>query len=586
MNRINDSQQRFCLLTVVFLTVFFISPGMVIALEVEESEQETTLNTDLYSVKFANKGGGITSFKLIEPKYGLDLVRVPAKGGPVCLSLLSPDSPGDSFMCESILDEDSVFPVEIDVQGEEASITFGYTIHQTFKKGKNGIIKFGGAPQDIVIKKTYRFTNGAYRFAFSLSISVPPEQEKTAGSFVFGWFPGLESEQPIVDNPSLDDKPGYLDKTKFDDVKPGAEGQFKVIDQKSRLLGMNDTYYAAVFIPRKPLPDANLVVWRAPETKKDILAGVKTPDFELVGGEETVFEYEGYIGPKEEHRLTGELTCLRQQGKIVPHILRLLKYLHSLTNSWGWSIILLTILIRLVLLPLTIKQAQNMAKMQAIQPELNEVRNRFKDNPQMMNQETIRLYKEKQVNPLGGCLPAFVQIPILFALFWALRNSIDLKGSAFLWIPDLSIASKYFTRLGYTYLTALLLPTLTALTAFWQQKQMSTNPQQSKMMAFFPVMMFFFSWTLPSGVVLYWFVSNLLSTVQQKIINSKMTPSAATVLPSVALGKQPKNQNNQESEKKENIGDAHPSSNEYSEESPQKEEPPAKKKRRKRRKKK
>lgn len=503
---------------VILLACFALLPSSSCAFEIQEVDDEVYLKSDLYDITFSRAGGGIKSYILNQKRYNLDLVRNPVKPGLLCLSLMSADQPGQQGLVEALLPEQSGYSVETSYDTNEASLTFSYVIQQHFLKGKDGSLKLGGTPQSVEVRKTYRFHQGKYLFDFSITFICPDEQDKAQGAFVFGWFPGLGSQQPI------DDKPGVLEEGKFDDKKPGKEGELVISGPPSSLIGIKDSYFAAVFEPLEPLQQMQLALWRAPAAKRDILAGVRLPDFEISSGEEVSFVFKTFIGPKEVERLTGILHCLRPTGRIVPHILRALKLCHRWTNNWGLSIILLTVMIKIILLPLTIKQAQNMAKMQTIQPEMNAIRSKYKSDPQRMNQETIRLYKEKKVNPLGGCLPAFVQIPILFALFWALRNCIELKGSGFLWILDLSLPDRSFTLFGQL-IKIPLLPVVTAATAWLQQKQMNTNPQQAKMMAFFPVMMFVFSYSLPSGVVLYWFISNLLQVGQQYVINTRINPT-------------------------------------------------------------
>ncbi|MFA5480699.1 MAG: YidC/Oxa1 family membrane protein insertase, partial [Candidatus Muiribacteriota bacterium] len=175
------------------------------------------------------------------------------------------------------------------------------------------------------------------------------------------------------------------------------------------------------------------------------------------------------------------------------------------------SIILLTVILRILLHPFNISQAKSMAKMQKVQPEMNAIKAKYKDNPQKMNAEIMELYKKHNMNPFGGCLPMLLQIPILFALFTMLRTSIEIKGASFLWLTDLSKPDVMY-----------ILPILIAVSMYYQQKSMQVNqsaPGQSQMMVMMPVMMFVITLSLPSGVLVYWFISNILSYFQQKYVN-------------------------------------------------------------------
>ncbi len=198
-------------------------------------------------------------------------------------------------------------------------------------------------------------------------------------------------------------------------------------------------------------------------------------------------------------------------------------------GGYGIAIILLTLLIRILFWPLTHKSTESMKRMQEIQPEVKALQEKYKkSNPQKLQQETMKLYKEKKVNPMGGCLPMLVQIPVFIALFTVLRNAIELRYAGFLWISDLSTAENLFA--GSIPLVGALniLPLLMSLSMIWQQKltpQAATTPeqiQQQKMMMFMmPIMMLFFFYKMPSGLVLYWTTSNLLMIAQTSLRNLK-----------------------------------------------------------------
>ena len=184
--------------------------------------------------------------------------------------------------------------------------------------------------------------------------------------------------------------------------------------------------------------------------------------------------------------------------------MKILFIFYEMVHSWGIAIILLTLSIKIILHPLTMKQTRSMKQMQKIQPLMKDIQTKYKDNPQKMNEEVMKLYREHNVNPLSGCLPLVIQIPILIALFTSLRNSIELRGESFLWIKDLSGADPYY-----------IFPILIVLTMHYQQKQMNVDPNQAAAMKFMPIFMFFICLSLPSGVLIYWVVSNVLQIFQQ-----------------------------------------------------------------------
>ncbi len=207
-----------------------------------------------------------------------------------------------------------------------------------------------------------------------------------------------------------------------------------------------------------------------------------------------------------------------------------LNLFHGMVHNYGVAIILLTLLIRILFWPLTHKSTESMRRMQEIQPEIKALQAKHgKNNPQQLQQETMKLYKEKKVNPMGGCLPMFVQIPVFIALFTVLRNAIELRYSSFLWVADLSQPENLFAGQIPFVGSLNILPLLMSVSMIWQQKLSSPGTaatpeqqQQQKMMMFMmPIMMLFFFYSMPSGLVLYWTTSNLLMIAQTSLRNLK-----------------------------------------------------------------
>jgi YidC/Oxa1 family membrane protein insertase len=231
--------------------------------------------------------------------------------------------------------------------------------------------------------------------------------------------------------------------------------------------------------------------------------------------------FNGYIGQKEYKTLKNidpMLTNAIEYGWFTfaaKPLFALLSWLHGIFGNWGWSIIALTILVRIVLYPLTYKGMVSMAKLKEIAPQVKEIQAKYKGDPQRMNAAVMDFYKKKGANPLGGCLPMLLQIPVFFAIYRVLLNAVELQGAEWaLWIDDLS-------RMDGTF----ILPILMGASMYYQQKLTPTNftdPLQEKVMKFLPVIFTFFFLTFPSGLVLYWFVNNLFSIAQQFIVNQQM----------------------------------------------------------------
>ncbi|VTP68885.1 Oxa1Ec [Serratia rubidaea] len=192
-------------------------------------------------------------------------------------------------------------------------------------------------------------------------------------------------------------------------------------------------------------------------------------------------------------------------------LFKLLKFLHSFIGNWGFSIIVITFIVRGIMYPLTKAQYTSMAKMRMLQPKLQAMRERIGDDKQRMSQEMMALYKAEKVNPLGGCLPLLIQMPIFLALYYMLMGSVELRHAPFaLWIHDLSAQDPYY-----------ILPILMGVTMFFIQKMSPTtvtDPMQQKIMTFMPVIFTVFFLWFPSGLVLYYIVSNLVTIIQQQLI--------------------------------------------------------------------
>lgn len=262
----------------------------------------------------------------------------------------------------------------------------------------------------------------------------------------------------------------------------------------------------------------------------------------LAAGEEYTRTFEYYIGPKNFGMLS-KLSHGREGAMgfeenaymdfiVVPTaklLLRLLNLLHDhVYANYGVAIILLTLIVKIVFWPITHKGTESMRRMASVQPEMAHIREKYKDNPQKMQQAMMALYKEHKINPIGGCLPMLVQIPVFFALFVVLRIAIELRFADFLWIHDLSAPERIFEfgfaipLLGWDALN--ILPLLMTITMVIQQKMTPTagDPQQQKiMMIMMPAMMLFFLYNFASGLALYWTTQNVLMIVQQLLYKQR-----------------------------------------------------------------
>jgi len=241
---------------------------------------------------------------------------------------------------------------------------------------------------------------------------------------------------------------------------------------------------------------------------------------EIAPGQSKAIDARLFVGPQIEKTLEAiapGLELVKDYGWVTilaKPLYWLLDKLHGFIGNWGWSIVALVLLLKIAFYWLNAKAYASMAKMKAINPRIMEMRERLKDKPQQMQQEMMRIYREEKVNPMGGCFPIVIQIPVFIALYWVLLSSVEIRNAPWIgWIHDLSVPDPFF-----------ILPVLMTLSSLLQTalNPAPPDPMQAKMMWIMPLMfsvMFFF---FPAGLVLYWLTNNLLSIAQQWIINTRM----------------------------------------------------------------
>ncbi|MBC2602816.1 membrane protein insertase YidC [Puniceicoccus vermicola] len=264
------------------------------------------------------------------------------------------------------------------------------------------------------------------------------------------------------------------------------------------------------------------------DTVDAVRASLAFPISRIDAGESKSIELEFYTGPKEFKRLSKlgdhqeEVMQFGFFGFFSKILMFFLYGIHSVIPSWGWSIVVMTIIIKVCFWPLTAKAAASQKRMRKIQEPLKEIREKFKDNPQKMQKETMRLFRENKVNPAAGCLPIFIQMPIFFGLFWMLRTASELRYAPFLWINDLSQPD----TVAYIFDFPInILPLIMGVTMFFQMRMTpamaSGDATQQKIMKFLPFIFLIFLYNFSSGLVVYWTVQNLLTILQQYITNKR-----------------------------------------------------------------
>jgi YidC/Oxa1 family membrane protein insertase len=372
----------------------------------------------------------------------------------------------------------------------------------------------------VKLVKTYTFRRGAYDVAVKHEVvntgtaAVSPQlymQLVRDGNKL----PGESSFYSTFTGPAVYTEAKKYHKVEFKDI----ENNKADIDKESTsgYVAMVQHYFASAWI----LPEGVKRELFVRKVDNNLYAvGMIAPLDAIAPGASKAVDAKFFAGPQLEktlEQITPGLELVKDYGWLTilaKPLYWLLDHIHSLLHNWGWSIMGLVLLIKIAFYWLQAKGYQSMAKMKAINPKVMAMRERFKDNPQQMQQEMMKIYREEKVNPMGGCLPIMVQIPVFIALYWVLLSSVEMRGAPWVgWIHDLSAPDPFY-----------ILPVVMTLTTMLQTalNPAPPDPMQAKMMWIMPlafsVMFFFF----PSGLVLYWITNNVLSIAQQWLINKRM----------------------------------------------------------------
>ncbi|GAB6388870.1 membrane protein insertase YidC [Stutzerimonas marianensis] len=281
-------------------------------------------------------------------------------------------------------------------------------------------------------------------------------------------------------------------------------------------------YFVTAWIPQ---PDQTNQVQTRKDSQGNYIIGFTGPAVTVAPGAQGETSARLYAGPKIQDKLEELSPGLRLTVDygilwfIAQPIFWLLQNIHALLGNWGWSIIALTIVIKLAFFPLSAASYRSMARMRAVSPRMQALKEQYGDDRQKMSQAMMELYKKEKINPLGGCLPILVQMPVFLALYWVLLESVEMRQAPWMfWITDLSIKDPYF-----------ILPIIMGATMFIQQQLNPTppDPMQAKVMKLLPIIFTFFFLWFPAGLVLYWVVNNVLSIAQQWYITRKVAGQTA-----------------------------------------------------------
>ncbi len=469
--------------------------------------QRINIKTDVLDLVIDSKGGDIVQAEL--PQYP-KVWNTPQD--PVILFNNLDDS---RYLASSILVGDKGFPSSLNQQAVFSTDNTNYQL-QPGQDSLKVVLQWQG--NGLTVEKEYVFHRGIY------AIDVNYRIRNTATT---PWQGNLYSQLMRVNNPVVE-KNGFTHayfgaslstadtsykKISFKDMdklKQNAEPLLSNPIVTKGWVAMQQHYFLSAWVPPA---DSNQHFYSQAYPNNLYAIGMMGPQIVVAPGQEETTQMKLYVGPEVNEQLQAispKLNLTIDYGFLWPIstlFLWVMTRIYAILHNWGWSIVILTILIKLAFYKLSSMSYKSMAKMRELQPKMAALKDRFGDDKQKMSQATMELYKSEKVNPLGGCLPVAVQIPFFIALYWVLAESVALRQAPFIfWIHDLSLRDPYY-----------ILPILMIVTMFIQQKLSPAppDPMQAKMMMVLPLVFGVLFMMFPAGLVLYWVVNNTVSILQQ-----------------------------------------------------------------------
>jgi YidC/Oxa1 family membrane protein insertase len=470
--------------------------------------QIITVTTDVFKADIDTAGGVIRRLELLKYRDKVDdkknqlLFQTDATKGRLYLAQtgLTPAPSGTlpnhntPFVAKPLVDNGK--QIQLVLEAEQGGVRLTKTF--TFRRG------------DYVIDVRHDVTNlGTAPVAPSLYLQLEHDGSKPEGDSYFN---------SSYTGPTLYTSQDKYQKLTFEKIAKGsADHATKANDG---WIAISQHFFVSAFIPQDRMQRD---IYTKSLGNNLFAIGAVVPLGTVAPGATVSNEARLYSGPQEEkvlEKVTPGLELVRDYGWatiIAKPIFWAMDHLHQMLGNWGWTIVAFTILIKLLFFPLSAAGYRSMAKMKTVAPKMQALRERHKNDPVKMQQATMELYKSEKINPLGGCLPILVQMPVFLALYWTLQASVEMRGAPWvLWIHDLTAPDP-------TY----ILPILYAISMFVTTRlnPQPADPMQAKMMMFMPLAFSVIFIFFPSGLVLYWVVNNLISMAQQYVITKKFAPA-------------------------------------------------------------
>lgn len=476
----------------------------------QQTQQLISIETDTLSLKIDTQGGDIVYAALPQHHAVLNEADNPF--------VLLNQTANHTYVAQSGL----VGANGTDKSGQRPIFATAATHYALSQGDETLVVDLVYQQGSVGITKRFSFTRGSY--VVGLSYLIDNRSESSWNANLYAQL--KRDSQPVITdvgiglNPYLgaalttaDEKYRKVDFEEMAETRGGVK-----VDVDGGWVALVQHYFISAWIPSSDTRNSfNL---RKANASDMYFAGFTTPAVTVAPGSQGEITAQFYAGPKDVDTLEGLAPYLDLTVDygwlwwIAKPLFAFLQWIYSFIGNWGWSIIVLTIIIKAIFFPLSAASYKSMAKMRKLGPLMQDLKERYGDDRQKMSAELMKMYKKEKVNPMGGCLPILIQMPVFIALYWVLMESVELRHTPFLgWIDDLSVKDPYF-----------ILPILMGATMFVQFRLNPTppDPTQAKVMQMMPIVMTFMFMWFPAGLVLYWVANNAISIVQQYVITKQI----------------------------------------------------------------
>jgi YidC/Oxa1 family membrane protein insertase len=506
-----------------------------------EPEQLVEITNALAHYTFSSYGGGLKLVELLKYKESTTTIRKKAAAGPVATLNAFTEAPTLALLDGPPLQGDGVFrltPTANGVRAEKA-LTNGLAIIKDFEVSTN-----------YIVTANIRLENRS-----EAALNLPPQEWFIATATPMYAGDSGQGVGVIWYNGAKTDEAGsaFFSKTGFACTPRTPPAEYRRSGNVVWAAAHNQ-FFALAAMPQQPaaevvvrpvtLTQATNLISRTGTAPEGYAASLAYPAATIAPGEHQERQIQLFAGPKEYQtlvqigdRFNNNIDLIMGYGGFfgffAKGLLLGMNWLHAtLRLPYGWAIIAITVIIKLLFWPLTQASTRSMKRMQALQPQMKAIQEKYKDDPTKMNRKTMEFMRENKVNPLGGCLPMVIQIPVFFGFYKMIQSAIELRGAPFLWIGDLSRPDTLFEIPG-TGFPFNLLPLIMGATMLWQARltppSPGMDPTQAKIMRYMPLMFMIFLYNFSAGLTVYWTVQNLLTIAQTKL--TRMTPGTPAPAP-------------------------------------------------------